>query len=121
MTTPISGNAMSNCYRNLRAQILPVSLLRYPCLIQESNPKPKRRTGAATKKRRTSKASPGNNTIGRDKLVVTTFHNKAGEYELIRVQDNQVHYSFTNRQGKTVDSIMPLIMWQKIAARVPER
>jgi hypothetical protein len=42
------------------------------------------------------------------------------EYELIRVQDNQVHYSFTNRQGKTVDSIMPLIMWQKIAARVAE-
>jgi hypothetical protein len=49
--------------------------------------------------------------------ITSVFHNNAGEYELIRIADGQVYYSFKNRQGKTVDSIMPLIMWQKIAAR----
>ena len=52
--------------------------------------------------------------------VTTAFQNKAGEYELIRVADGQVHYSFKNRQGKTVDSVMPLILWQKIAARATQ-
>jgi len=52
--------------------------------------------------------------------VTTCFHNKAGQYELTRVVDGQVYYSFKNQHGKTVDSTMPLIMWQKIAARATQ-
>jgi hypothetical protein len=48
---------------------------------------------------------------------VTAFENKAGRYELIRVDDDQVVYSFTNRDGKTTDSVMPLMMWHDIASR----
>jgi hypothetical protein len=49
--------------------------------------------------------------------ILNRFENKAGRYELIRVDNGRVLYSFTNQQGKTVDSIMPLIMWQRVAAR----
>jgi hypothetical protein len=34
--------------------------------------------------------------------AAAAFENKAGRYELIRVEDDHVYYSFTNRKGKTV-------------------
>jgi hypothetical protein len=70
------------------------------------------------KKELTLQSSSPESMISRDGLkIITCFDNRAGQYELIRVDDGRVHYSFTNWQGKTVDAIMPLIMWQKIAAR----
>ncbi len=49
--------------------------------------------------------------------VGTAFENRAGRYELIRVEAGQAYYSFTNRQGKTIDAVMPVIMWQRMQDR----
>ena len=49
--------------------------------------------------------------------VKTTFENKAGKYELIRVDGGQAYYSFTNRREKTVDAAMSVIMWQRMQER----
>ncbi len=49
--------------------------------------------------------------------VGTAFENRAGHYELIRVEAGQAYYSFTNRQGKTIDAVMPVIMWQRMQDR----
>ena len=45
------------------------------------------------------------------------FENKAGRYELIRIDNGQAYYSFTNRYQKTVDATMPVIMWRKMQER----
>jgi hypothetical protein len=45
------------------------------------------------------------------------FENKAGRYELIRVDGGQAYYSFTNRQEKTVDATMSVITWRKMQER----
>jgi hypothetical protein len=47
----------------------------------------------------------------------SAFENKAGHYELIRVDGGQAYYSFTNRQEKTVDAAMPVITWRKMQER----
>ena len=49
--------------------------------------------------------------------VKAAFENKAGKYELIRVDGDQAHYSFTNLQAKTVDATMSVVMWQRMQAR----
>ena len=51
------------------------------------------------------------------KGIVTAFENKAGRYELTRIDGDQAHYSFTNLQKKTVDATMPLLMWNKMQER----
>jgi hypothetical protein len=45
------------------------------------------------------------------------FENKAGRYELIRVDGGQAYYSFTNRQHKTVDATMSVVTWRKMQER----
>jgi hypothetical protein len=45
------------------------------------------------------------------------FENKAGRYELIRIDGGQAYYSFTNHQEKTVDAAMPVITWRKMQER----
>src|SRR5579862_8247555 len=45
------------------------------------------------------------------------FENKAGRYELIRIDGDQAYYSFTNHQEKTVDAAMPVITWRKMQER----
>ena len=69
-------------------------------------------------------AKPGSNRVRRDTPaqknlppVPAAFENKAGRYELIRIEGDQAHYSFTNLQKKTVDSTMPVIMWRKMQER----
>src|SRR5271169_5830063 len=57
------------------------------------------------------------NTAADRPRVAAAFENKAGRYELIRVTDELTYYSFTNRQGKTVDATMSVIMWQRMHAR----
>jgi hypothetical protein len=65
---------------------------------------PKGQAVAVPKKDRTSENPSRANSISRANLkVVAAFKNKAGEYELTRV-DGRVHYFFTNWQGKMVDS-----------------
>lgn len=49
--------------------------------------------------------------------LAPVFENRAGHYELIRVEADRAYYSFTNRQGKTVDAMMPVIMWQRMQTR----
>jgi hypothetical protein len=46
-----------------------------------------------------------------------TFENKAGRYELIRIDGDQAYYSFTNQYKKTVDATMPVITWRKMQER----
>jgi hypothetical protein len=46
-----------------------------------------------------------------------SFENKAGRYELIRVDDGQAYYSFTNRHHKTVDATMSIVTWRKMQVR----
>jgi hypothetical protein len=45
------------------------------------------------------------------------FENKAGRYELIRVDGGQAYYSFTNHQEKTVDATMSVVTWRKMQER----
>jgi len=45
------------------------------------------------------------------------FENKAGRYELIRVNGGQAYYSFTNHQEKTVDATMSVVTWKKMQER----
>jgi hypothetical protein len=45
------------------------------------------------------------------------FENKAGRYELIRIDSGQAYYSFTNHQDKTVDAAMPVLTWRKMQER----
>ena len=45
------------------------------------------------------------------------FENKAGHYELIRVDRGQAFYSFTNHDKKTVDATMSVVMWRKMQER----
>jgi hypothetical protein len=47
----------------------------------------------------------------------SSFENKAGRYELVRVQDGQAHYIFTNRQNKTADATMSIVTWRKMQER----
>jgi hypothetical protein len=47
----------------------------------------------------------------------TAFENKAGRYELIRVNSGQAYYSFTNHQAKTVDATMSVVTWRKMQER----
>jgi hypothetical protein len=47
-------------------------------------------------------------------VLVTNFENKAGRYELTRVEDDQAYYSFTNLQGRTVDAVMSATMWRRM-------
>jgi hypothetical protein len=82
-----------------------------------SRPKHNKRPAAAPQNERVTQQSPGRRMNYDDFKVISGFQNKAGQYELTRVADGQVHYSFKNRDGKTVDSIMPLVTWQNIAAR----
>jgi hypothetical protein len=49
-----------------------------------------------------------------------SFENKAGRYELIRIDNAQAYYSFTNRAGKTVDAIMPILQWQRMQVRAAQ-
>ena len=44
------------------------------------------------------------------------FENKAGHYELIRVDGGQAYYSFTNQQKRTVDATMSVVTWRKMQA-----
>ncbi len=46
-----------------------------------------------------------------------SFENKAGRYELIRVEDGQAFYSFTNHLHKTVDATMSVVTWRKMQER----
>jgi hypothetical protein len=48
-----------------------------------------------------------------------SFDNRAGHYELVRVQD--AYYRFTSRTGNIVHADMPLESWRRIARARPEQ
>jgi hypothetical protein len=50
--------------------------------------------------------------------VAQTFDNKAGHYELIRVEGNTAHYTFTNHQGHQTDATMAVMTWRRLQERV---
>ena len=63
-----------------------------------------------------TKASPAG--AGEDlSQLPASFENKAGRYELVRIEDGQACYTFTNRQNKTVDATMPIVTWRKMQER----
>jgi hypothetical protein len=79
-------------------------------------PKPRKLSKPAEKSRK--KADPVSSGAPALKTALKpVFENKAGRYELIRVDGDQAHYSFTNRQKRTVDATMPVVMWLRMQAR----
>jgi hypothetical protein len=64
------------------------------------------------------KAPPAVNLVSEDlSQFPAAFENKAGRYELIRVDAGQAYYSFTNHLAKTVDATMPVLTWRKMQER----
>jgi tetratricopeptide (TPR) repeat protein len=55
-----------------------------------------------------------------DRLVAVaqTFDNKAGHYELIRIEGNTAYYAFTNHQGHRTEATMALMTWRRLQERV---
>jgi len=67
-------------------------------------------------------AAPGPKRLPKDSAaenppVASAFENRAGRYELVRVADGQAYYSFTNRQGRNVDAVMPVTVWRRMQER----
>jgi hypothetical protein len=75
----------------------------------------RRPAGATDEKPRSSDDNP--TVIVDISQFPAAFENKAGHYELIRVDDGQAYYSFTNRQQKTMDAAMPVLTWRKMQER----
>ena len=48
----------------------------------------------------------------------TSFENKAGRYQLVRVEENMVHYTFTNHSGHQIDAAMPMATWRRLQERI---
>jgi len=55
----------------------------------------------------------------RDRLVALAqaFENKAGHYELTRVDGETAYYSFTNRNGHRADATMTVVCWRRLQER----
>ena len=49
--------------------------------------------------------------------VPPNFENKAGRYELARIDGNMAHYHFTNHQGHKTEAVMPLSTWMRLQER----
>jgi hypothetical protein len=60
---------------------------------------------------------PDSSSVIPESPLVAMFENKAGHYELTRVENNQAYYSFTNLHGRTVDAIMSATMWRRMQGR----
>lgn len=59
-------------------------------------------------------------------LPQQAFENKAGRYQLVRLEGAMVHYTFTNHHGQQADAVMPVVTWCRLhersqAAPVPEK
>lgn len=52
--------------------------------------------------------------------VTKVFENKAGRYELVQLDHNMVHYTFTNHQGHQTEAAMPVVTWRRLHERVQE-
>jgi hypothetical protein len=46
--------------------------------------------------------------------VPPAFENKAGRYELLRIDGTMAHYHFTNHQGNKTDAVMPVSTWMRL-------
>jgi hypothetical protein len=85
--------------------------------------RPESRTGAARLPATVKAVKPRSGNGSKTTAVAdisqfpAAFENKAGHYELIRVDDGQAYYSFTNHQQKTVDAAMPVLTWRKMLER----
>src|SRR5579862_2335746 len=53
--------------------------------------------------------------------VAQAFDNKAGHYELIRVEGNTAHYTFTNHQGHRTEATMAVMTWRRLQERVQDQ
>ena len=85
---------------------------------------PKKKIAADVRAAKASKQPPGKARtipIESGKSPVSpfpaSFENKAGRYELIRIDGDQAYYSFTNLANKTVDAAMPVVTWRKMCER----
>ena len=46
------------------------------------------------------------------------FENKAGRYQLIRVDGDMVYYTFANHHGQQTEAVMPMATWRRLQERV---
>jgi len=49
------------------------------------------------------------------------FENKAGRYELVRVEGELARYTFTNHYGRQTEAVMPTATWRRLQQRVPPK
>jgi len=59
----------------------------------------------------------------RKPALVPSFRNKAGQYELARIEDHTAYYRFTNHYGQKTEAAMPVITWRRLqehAGQSPE-
>jgi hypothetical protein len=52
--------------------------------------------------------------------VAQTFDNKAGHYELVRIEGNTAFYTFTNHQGHRTDATMAVMTWCRLQERIQQ-
>ena len=81
-------------------------------------------SGGRTKVRKTRGGRVTANVVADVPLhVPPMFENKAGRYQLVRIDGNMAHYQFTNHQGHTTGAVMPVSTWmrlqEKTVAEVP--
>ena len=65
------------------------------------------------RKQRATKASVAESPVH----VPPAFENKAGRYELARIDGNMAHYHFTNHQGQKTEAVMPVSTWMRLQER----
>ena len=66
---------------------------------------------AARNRRNRSRSAPA------DRNLTGAFANKAGQYELVRIEGNMAYYHFTNHQGHRTDAAMPVLTWRRLQER----
>lgn len=49
--------------------------------------------------------------------LAQTFENKAGHYQLMRVEGETAHYTFTNHQGHCAEATMTITCWRRLQER----
>ncbi len=49
--------------------------------------------------------------------VAQSFENKAGRYELIRIEGDRLRYAFTNHQGHRIEADMAVAAWRRMQAK----
>ncbi len=73
--------------------------------------------GMKTKRTPSAKGRIGPRSRERLVALAQAFVNKAGRYELVRVDGETAFYTFTNHQGQRADATMTVMTWRRLQER----